>query len=167
VTNNYNRAFLDKIDLSAIVDEVKDARSNLHKTRREIPDEMATALDFRLELRSAFLRAIELSERRSNARAESLALPWQQMKGVWEQIDKSHHLATTVPEALSTRLQRRLASTMPPRPIVQLSFEDASNHFRRLIADGIDVHQVLDYSDPQSLLVSLVFLFPSWTTLLG
>lgn len=50
---------------------------------------------------------------------------------------------------------------MPPRPIVQLSFEEAYSHFRRLSVDGIEVVDVLRYADSQSLLVrAKLFLLP-------
>lgn len=128
------------------------ARRLVHSLRPKIMDDVADALCFRLELRSAFLRAIELSELRSSP--ESLSLPWSQMKAVWVPINKSRHLGTPVPEAFSTKLQRRLASTMPPRPIVQLSSEETYEHFKKLFVDGIDVLRVLNYVDSQSLLVS-------------
>lgn len=130
------------------------ARKLLYNIRHSISDEMSYALAFRLELRTAFLRAIELAELRSNP--DSLSLPWSQMKAVWEPINKSRHLGTPVPEAFSTKIQRRLASTMPPRPIVQLSFEETYEHFKKLFTDGIDVLKVLNYSDSQSLLVGRI-----------
>jgi hypothetical protein len=42
---------------------------------------------------------------------------------------------------------------MPPRPIVQLSFEETYSHFKRLSIDGMEVTDVLKYTNPQSLLV--------------
>lgn len=42
---------------------------------------------------------------------------------------------------------------MPPRPIVQLGFDDAFGHLTRLFADGSEVIGVLDYVDSQCLLV--------------
>lgn len=115
-------------------------------------DEIVQALDFRLELRLAFLRAIELSELRSNPR--SLKTPWIQMGAILEPINKSHSLGVAVPEAFSAKIQRRLASTMPPRAIVELGFDEAYLNFKRLVADGQEVTDVLDFSDSQSLLVS-------------
>lgn len=151
VTNTYHRSLLDNIDREAVRGAIQDARQRLHSIRRDLGTEIAQALDFRLELRDAFLRAIELSEIRS--RAESLKTPWIQLKAVLEPIYKSHSLGTPVPECFSVKLQRRLASTMPPRPIVQLSFDEAYSHFKRLSVDGIEVVDVLKYSDSQSLLV--------------
>ncbi|KAK3314781.1 Mak10 subunit, NatC N-terminal acetyltransferase-domain-containing protein [Apodospora peruviana] len=150
VTNTYHRPLLDHIGIYEIRDEIMAARTLVHSLRHKITDQMATALGFRLELRAAFLRALELAELRSNP--ESLSLPWSQMKNVWGPINKSRHLGTPVPEAFSTKIQRRLASTMPPRPIVQFSFEETYEHFKKLFIDGIDVLKVLNYSDPQSLL---------------
>lgn len=151
VTNTYNRTLLENIDRYEIRDEIMDARKAIHDLRHTLSDEMADALGFRLELRTAFLRAIELTELRSDP--ESLSLPWSQMQGVWEVINKTRHLGKPVPEAFSTKIQRRLASTMPPRPIVQLSPEETHEHFKKLIVDGINVLNVLNYSDSQSLLV--------------
>lgn len=127
--------------------------------KHDLDPEITQALDFRLEFRYAFLRAIELSELRSNP--ESLKTPWIQMKAILDQIQKSHNKGTPVEESFSAKLQRRLASTMPPRPIVQLDFDEAHKHFLRLAVDGIEVADVLKYTDSQSLLVcSLPRCFP-------
>ncbi|KAH6851288.1 Mak10 subunit, NatC N-terminal acetyltransferase-domain-containing protein [Chaetomium sp. MPI-CAGE-AT-0009] len=150
VTNPYNRSLLETIDRYEIRDEIMEARKIIHDISHTLTDELAHALSFRLELRTAFLRAIELSELRSDP--ESLSLPWSQMQGVWEVVNKSRHLGKPAPEAFSTKIQRRLASTMPPRPIVQPSAEETHEHFKKLIADGINVLNVLHYSDSQSLL---------------
>ncbi|KAK4205748.1 putative MAK10 subunit [Triangularia verruculosa] len=151
VTNTYHRSLLDSFDLNDINDEIMAARRLVHSIRHRIGNELAQALGFRLELRTAFLRAIELSVMRSNP--ESLSLPWTQMKAVWEMIYQSRHLGQPVPEAFSTKIQRRLASTMPPRPIVKLSTEETYKHFKKLFVDGINVLNVLNYHDSQSLLV--------------
>jgi hypothetical protein len=151
VTNTYNRSLLGNIEREAIREVIQNARELIHNVRHSISEEIAQALDFRLELRLAFLRAIELSELRSHA--PSLKTPWIQMQAILEPINKSHALGVTVPEAFSTKIQRRLASTMPPRPIVQLSFEETYSHFKRLSIDGMEVTDVLNYADPQSLLV--------------
>ncbi|KAK0748539.1 Mak10 subunit, NatC N-terminal acetyltransferase-domain-containing protein [Apiosordaria backusii] len=158
VTNTYHRSLLDNFDLDEINDEIMAARKLVHSIRHRITDELAQALGFRLELRTAFLRAIELSVLRSNP--ESLSLPWTQMQAVWESIYKSRHLGQPVPEAFSTKIQRRLASTMPPRPIVKLSTEETYKHFKKLFVDGINVLNVLNYHDSQSLL-NFVMTFQS------
>lgn len=81
------------------------------------------------------------------------------MSGLLEHIEKQHVLGKSVPEAFSTKLQRRLASTMPPRPIVQPSFEESYGHFKQFFQDGIEIMNILKYAEPQSLLVSSSSMF--------
>lgn len=143
---------LSNLDLYDIRDTLTAARKVAYDLRLSIPPELSQALDCRLEVRTALLRALELADRRSNP--ESLKLPWKQLQGVWGNVYKSHKYGVPVPEAFSTKVQRRLASTLPPRPIVHLKFEETHEHFKRLAADSIEAIDVLKYSDSQSLLVS-------------
>lgn len=66
-----------------------------------------------------------------------------------------HELGKPVEDSFSHKIQRRLASSVPPRPIVHISFEDAVAFYRRLCQDSIDVQQVLSAERPSHLLVSL------------
>ncbi|KAH7040078.1 Mak10 subunit, NatC N-terminal acetyltransferase-domain-containing protein [Microdochium trichocladiopsis] len=150
VTNTYDRRLLEDIDEDRINDLLMAARADL-KSYSDIDSKISMALDLRLELRIAFLRAIDLMDKRE-ANPESLKMPWIQMKGLVEHFSKQHELAKPVPEAFSTKLQRRLASTMPPRPIIQPSFTETFDHFKRMFQDGLDIIDVLKYSDTQSLM---------------
>ncbi|KAI1382762.1 Mak10-domain-containing protein [Hypoxylon trugodes] len=157
VTNTYDRDLLYEIPVASINNVLHKARSDLRAISNDMMKDISIALDLRLELRIAFLRAIDLSGLRK-ANPDSLKMPWVQMNGLLEHISKQHSLGKPVPEAFSTKLQRRLASTMPPRPMVQPSFEESHGHFKQLFQDGIDVMDVLKYSEPQSLL-NFVSLF--------
>lgn len=152
VTNTYDRNLLSEIPLGPINDLLRSARTELRSMSNELPTDVRAALDLRLEFRTAFLRAMELASLRK-ANPESLKTPWIMISGLLEHLKKQHPLGTPVPESFSTKMQRRLASTMPPRPIVQLTFEDTYNHFKRMAEDGKEAMDVLKYSDPQSLLV--------------
>lgn len=155
VTNTYDRNLLCDVPLTDVNNLLREARSDLRGMgSADVTKDIALALDSRLELRIAFLRALELSNLRK-ANPDSLKMPWLQLQGLMELVNQHHDLGKPVPGAFSTKLQRRLASTMPPRPIVHLSFEDTYDHFKRLFKDGKDALDVLKYSDPQSLLVCL------------
>ncbi|KAI1381094.1 Mak10-domain-containing protein [Hypoxylon crocopeplum] len=156
VTNTYDRNLLFDIPVGPINALLQKARDNL-RTASDVTKDISAALDLRLELRIAFLRAIDLSGLRK-ANPDSLKMPWVQMSGLLEHIKKQHPLGKPVPDAFSTKLQRQLASTMPPRPMVQPSFDECYGHFQRLFQDGIDIMDVLKYSEPQSLL-NFVALF--------
>ncbi|KAI0025853.1 Mak10-domain-containing protein [Xylariomycetidae sp. FL0641] len=157
VTNTYDRDLLRDIQVSDINRLLQSARTELRALSNDVPKDISLALDMRIELRMAFLRAIDLGML-LGVNVDTLKMPWIQMKGLMERIEEQNSLGKPVPEAFSTKLQRRLASTMPPRPIVRLSFEECSGHFKRLFQDGHDVSDVLKYSDTQSLL-TFVTLF--------
>jgi hypothetical protein len=144
---------LDHIDLEDIRLALSNASLLTYKRRDVIPQDIAEALADRLEFREQLLRAIELAAE-TDYEPAVLQAPWDHLGMLWEAISKSHALGLPVPEAFSTKIQRKLASTMPPRPIVHLSFGEASSHFKRLILDGKAVVKVLDFKDSQSLLVS-------------
>lgn len=114
--------------------------------------ETSLALDARLEFRDAFLHAIELAELR--IQPDALQVPWKLMLAAMEGVKKTHGLGKHLPESFSVKLQRRLASTMPPRPVIQPSFDEACEQWLRFSKDGAGVVDVLRYADPQSLLVS-------------
>lgn len=122
------------------------------------------ALESRLQLRLRFLDAVDLSSIRNDT-SQAPKLPWVQMKRLIDDIENQHVLGKPVPEAFSTKLQRRLASTMPPRPMVKLSFEECMTHFKRLVQNGNEVIDVLQYKDPQSLLVCFLAYLPVSTEL--
>ncbi|KAI2616365.1 Mak10-domain-containing protein [Hypomontagnella submonticulosa] len=151
VTNTYDRSLLYEIPVAPINSILQQARSDLRAVSNDVNKDISAALDLRLELRIAFLRAIDLSGLRK-ANPDSLKMPWVQMTGLIEHIKKQHPLGKPVKEAFSTKLQRRLASTMPPRPMVQPSFEESFDHFKQLFQDGINIMDILKYSEPQSLL---------------
>lgn len=58
------------------------------------------------------------------------------------------------PSSFSVKIQRKLASTVPPRPIVEVSQEAAFEHLERLCLDASVAVEVLKYYDSHSLMVS-------------
>jgi N-alpha-acetyltransferase 35, NatC auxiliary subunit len=165
VTNAYDRTLLCDLPLQEVTSTLQEARTSLRGLGNvDVPKDISAALDTRLELRLAFLRALELSSL-VNANPDSLKMPWLQLQGLLELVKQHHGLGQSMPEAFSVKLQRRLASTMPPRPIVQLSFEDTYGHFKRVFQDGTDALDVLKYSDTQSLLVRSSHLLTCFSAL--
>lgn len=124
------------------------------KEMSDVSAEVTKALDDRLHLRYTFLSAIDHVQYRTNP--DLIKRPWQEAAATLKDIQTTHALGTPVPDACSAKLQRRLASTMPPRPIVELSFDDAFGHLTRLFADGLEVIDVLRYTDSQCLQVGIL-----------
>ncbi|KAJ4271653.1 N-alpha-acetyltransferase, non-catalitic subunit [Fusarium torreyae] len=149
VTNTYSRTLLAEIHPPAIQQTIQEARDLLSTLSNEISDEIREALDQRLQLRSYFLEATECPK---HMREPDLARkPWLEALKILPGIKSSHALGRPVDDAFSAKLQRKLASTMPPRPIVQSKFDDAFDHLSRLFKDGAELIDVLHYTDSQCL----------------
>ena len=58
-----------------------------------------------------------------------------------------------VEASFSIKIQRRLASTVPPRPIVNISFDEAIEQLTGLCQNGKDAYRILDYHGGDNLMV--------------
>ncbi|KAL5083399.1 hypothetical protein Trisim1_001503 [Trichoderma cf. simile WF8] len=150
VTNTYNRTLLASLPTDAIRDVIIEAIAALKSQRGSISDDLVDALLLRLELRHIFLDAVECPKHMKEP--DMAKKPWKEGLTILPALKKSHSLASPVDEAFSAKLQRKLASTMPPRPIVQLDFDVAFGHLKSLFEDGLELIDVLHYTDSQCLL---------------
>ncbi|KAL4812335.1 Mak10 subunit, NatC N-terminal acetyltransferase-domain-containing protein [Aspergillus spinulosporus] len=107
---------------------------------------------FRLEFLLGLQQDINILETRSVDKLASCL-------SIIPALKESAQTSRPVPESFSWKIQRRLASTVPPRPVVKISFEDALAHLERLCQDGIHLNQILDYRGPYNLKVAI------WTLL--
>lgn len=79
---------------------------------------------------------------------------WQQCSKLLPLLLESKASGTEVTDAFSAKIQRRLASTVPPRPIVNITFDEAHAHLNRLCQNGKEVYGVLDYHGGNNMLVN-------------
>ncbi|KAL2759451.1 hypothetical protein ACRALDRAFT_1074260 [Sodiomyces alcalophilus JCM 7366] len=153
VTNTYNRDLLESFSVEAICQVLQHANALLDDLSKSGPQPVIEALRHRLLLRHTLLGAVDCLQYENDL--TMIRALWQgpcrEALATLDSIKETHSLGTPVPAAFSAKLQRRLASTMPPRPIVHLSFDDATGHLLRLLRDGIETANVLDYHDSQSL----------------
>lgn len=144
---------LQRLSTRNIHSALREAEGLIDLLKDEVSEEIRQGLSARLKLRRIFLEAAESPEnKRDFAKAQA---PWIEGVDILPIIEKTHTLAKDVDEAFSAKLQRKLASTMPPRPIVKLDFKEAFAHFSRMFEDGREVVNVLKYTDSQCLLVPI------------
>mgnify|MGYP003624092334 CR=1 FL=1 len=93
-------------------------------------DALRSAITSRLEFRKDFLRALDL-----DLPLDHISYSWPPVLKSVHQLKATHQLGRVVPGAFSTKMQRRLASTVPPRPIVELDFKDALDKLQQLVDD--------------------------------
>ncbi|EPE03747.1 mak10 subunit [Ophiostoma piceae UAMH 11346] len=149
-TNTYNLALLEDTSKDEIRQVLQEARAALIDADQSWPNNVVAALQSRLDFRETFLTAMDVAELR--VQPDSLRTPWTLMTAAIKKIRDSHGLGVAVPGAFNTKMQGKLASTMPPRPIVQPSLDEALEHWTRLSEDAAEAVAILKYEDPQSLL---------------
>ncbi|KAK5997018.1 Embryonic growth-associated-like protein [Cladobotryum mycophilum] len=150
VTNTYHRTLLTGLPTNAIREVLAEAIELLRSLKDVLREDLLDALVIRLELRQLFLDAVECPQ---HVKEPHLARePWRKALEILPDINKTHSLGQPVEDAFSAKLQRKLASTMPPRPIIELKFDDAFGHLKNLFQDGLDVIGVLDYTNSQCLM---------------
>ena len=152
MTNTYSRTLLRDVAISEVNSALLDAEESLSRQRESFPGSVMDGLLARLRLRRHFLAAAE--KPKDLKRPDTTREAWKSCIELLPTIEATHDLGTAVEEAFSAKLQRKLASTMPPRPIVELNFQDAFAHLGRLFRDGHQSLEVLDYTDTQCLIVS-------------
>ncbi|SPO03441.1 related to MAK10 Glucose-repressible protein [Cephalotrichum gorgonifer] len=157
VSNTYHRTLLDNVETDAVVACMLDARKLTEGLRGSLPDDVVEALEARLQLRSSFLEATIVSQDATDAAGIKAA--WAGANSALLRLNATLGVATTsVPASFDARIQQKLASTMPPRPIVNLSREEALGHLERLFQDNLKAVEVVDYSDPESLLTFVAMM---------
>lgn len=121
---------------------------------RDIDHDIRTALKDRLDHRMAFLKAVETADSRT---ASDLKALWESLLGTTTLLRKSVRLGIPVPNAFSIKVQRKLASTVPPRPVIEVSQDAAFQHLEQMCKDAAVAVDVLQYHDSQSLLVCIAY----------
>ncbi|KAL1970414.1 hypothetical protein VTN77DRAFT_5575 [Rasamsonia byssochlamydoides] len=152
VAQLYNRSLLTEFDIESLQKIVNQAVSWLNEQEGRVDDGVKQALVDRLEFRKHFLTALGQDIDVVHTRSKG---PFVSCLSLVLAIEKSVSLGKPVPEAFSLKIQRKLASTVPPRPMVTISSKDAIDHLRRFCRDAIDIQEILDYSGSYNLRVSV------------
>ncbi|KAJ6051764.1 hypothetical protein N7499_011143 [Penicillium canescens] len=146
VSQLYNRNLLSAFDIShfhRLLDQAVAWVGDQTDIDEKLKQAIRCRLLFRHELLSALDQDLEVLETRST---ENFASCIAQLGPLTESVS----LGKPVPEAFSLKIQRKLASTVPPRPMVHISHDDALAHMKRLCQDAIDMQQMLDYRGPSN-----------------
>lgn len=86
---------------------------------------------------------------------------WQDTSEQLVLLNGSHKLAKPVSDSFSAKIQRRLASTVPPKPMVELSFEDAFEKMTLMSKDCQEAVRIVEFGPEniQRLKVSELMMF--------
>lgn len=149
VSNLYNRNLLSDFD-GAHVELLLHEAIQFTEQQSKLDEACRRAILARLTLRQRILRAMELDLNLVKPNGVQL---WRDCEDLLPEIRQTQTLGTPAKEAFSVKMQRKLASSVPPRPMVEIKFEDAHAFLHNLCRDAADVYHVLDYNGCSNLLV--------------
>ena len=152
VSNLYHRNLLTQFDVAEIHDLINKALNYVSKLTN-ISITLRDALVIRLELRSYFLSAVQFDEIIDGHRVQF----WDRCLSLIPALPKTTYLGMRAEASFSIKIQRRLASTVPPRPMVNINFDEAFEQLTRLCQNGKDAYRILDYRGGANLLVGALF----------
>ena len=121
VTHLFGRELLPKVD-SGLVSNMLDDAIGLLEERQT--NHVGSALQARLKFRRNLLNSL--------ANMENY---WEDMIAELARIKSSHEHATPIPEAFSEKVQRQLATSTPPRPMLQVSWDLCCRKWKDLYED--------------------------------
>jgi hypothetical protein len=70
---------------------------------------------------------------------------WKTIPHMLPRIQKTHALGRSVPDAFSSKIQRRLASTVPPKPMVEKIFSNAISNLEQICKNCEDALRIITF----------------------
>lgn len=144
VSNLYHRNLLSNFEATDIENLLEDSIAYIAQREETKAGEVQAALASRLQLRKAFLLAVKP---KTVLLGPDHAVLWNSCLELLPKLRSSKHLGVAVNNSFSAKIQRRLASSVPPRPIVEIGFDEAFVYLNQLFQNGKEVYRVLDHPD--------------------
>jgi N-alpha-acetyltransferase 35, NatC auxiliary subunit len=151
VSNLFNRSLLSNFSVDEICVLLGHAVTLITTNADGIDSDLQAGLLARLEFRNAFLRAVMAEPRKAAPGGDDY---WKMCLDHLAAIEATHDQAISVDDSFSIKIQRRLASTVPPRPIIQLEFSACLSFLGQLFTNAIDVVGVRECQRVSSIMVS-------------
>jgi len=149
VANLYHRRLLTDFEAKDIDQCLDDAVDYLNVQNSVVEKILKDALVARLVFRKRFLSAVRTDEVPDRQKI----IFWERCMEILPVIKQSTSHGMPVNESFSVKIQRRLASSVPPRPIASINFDDAYAFLSRLCQHGKDAYRILEYHGGADLLV--------------
>lgn len=145
----YHRKLLPTFEAKDVQSLLEQALGYVRQQEDLNLDGFQDALISRLSFRKSFL--ISVGPKAEYSQLDS----WEDCLKELPILLKTKPLGIPVPRAFSATIQRRLASTIPPRPIVEISFEEAYEHLQRTCQYIGEADRFRDYYGGSNLMVGV------------
>jgi len=132
VTHLFGRELLQRLtadDTGKVLDNAID-----YITVAGLPLDVTEALKSRLRFRKVYL-AFLLGD----------ATEWSILITQLEQSHQTHSLGQPLPEAFSEKVQRQLATSTPPRPMLQVPWDEAYTKWKKMCANIVEADRLTSF----------------------
>lgn len=140
VMSLYHRKLLDDFELADISTKIEDAMRYVAIEVESMGVIIRDALLNRLQLRRKLLSAVQHDGVLDQQRARL----WEECLELIPMLSQTNNLGVASEDSFGIKIQRKLASSVPPRPIVKISFDDALTILKGICKDGRDSYRILD-----------------------
>ncbi|KAK5937949.1 N-alpha-acetyltransferase, non-catalitic subunit [Knufia obscura] len=155
-TQLFNRELLHRFSAESISDIATEAIEALEESDLDLNQQ--SAISARLNFRNDVLETLMQHSIGQTPPSSLFSFIHDSLK----ETQNTHHLGVVVPGAFSTKLQRRLASTVPPRPMVTVSMDEAWNFWHQMLDDCKNVFSVQQATHGQDLITAYqIFAYSS------
>ena len=145
----YHRKLLDDFELSDISTKIEDAMAYVAKETDLMGRPFKDALLSRLELRKMLLSAVQLNDSLDHQGARL----WEGCLELLPKLSQTNKFGVPSENSFSIKIQRKLASSVPPRPIVKISFDEALRGLSSICQNGRDAYRILNSHSGSHLMV--------------
>ena len=137
----YNRNLLSNFAVEDILRLLNEAQAFIETDLLDLSPTLKHALTIRLEVRLCMLMAVDVDKSSERGRADD----WGCCIAILPDLKETRPCGKPVESSFSAKLQRKLASTVPPRLIVKITFDEAWDLLNRICGCGRDAYLILDY----------------------
>ena len=145
----YHRKLLDDFESGEISTKIEDAMAYVNQETESMNLPLRDALLNRLELRKMLLSAVRLDGFLDQQRAKL----WEECLELLPMLSQTNKLGVPSENSFSIKIQRKLASSVPPRPIVKISFDEALARLSGICQNARDAYRILDTQTATRLVV--------------
>lgn len=145
----YNRNLLSGFGAAEIESILESALAYVDQGIDLATEMFQDALKSRLEFRKGILRAVG----NIDCDGSSEINPWTWCLETLPNIMETKELGVLTQHSFNAKIQRKLASNVPPRPVVETNFEDAFAYFQKICENGKDVYHAYDIIGSTNLMV--------------
>ena len=149
VVSLFHRKLLDDFELVEIIAKIEDAIRYITQDIMSMGIPVWDALLSRLRLRKTLLAAVQLDGFLDRQRARL----WERCLELLPMLSQTTKLGVPSDDSFGRKIQRKLASSVPPRPIINISFDEALARLKGICQNGKDAYRIFDCQTGTRLMV--------------